>query len=293
MSDPTTTNDPLNDSLNNAELDGFTPEFVSRFQQIIYHYYREHGRRLPWRETLDPYHILVSEIMLQQTQVERVVPKYDLFISRFPSVTSLAQSQLRDILLVWQGLGYNRRALSLQQIARRVTDEFNGQIPDNAEILKTFSGIGDATAGAMMAFAFAKPAIFIETNIRRVFLHFFFPHVNGVTDRLLRPLIEKTLDRVGPRRWYYALMDYGVWLKRMETNPNRRSAHHNRQGPFHDSDRQIRGLIVRALLSDSPLGVDELVMSLKRNPQRVRSLISQLVREGFIEEAGSVLRISP
>lgn len=283
----------MTNPLHNIELDAFSPEFISRFQRVIYGYYHEYGRRLPWRETTDPYHILVSEIMLQQTQVERVVPKYDLFLSRFPTIGSLAQNRLHDVLLVWQGLGYNRRALSLQQIAKRVVGDFHGQIPDNFEILKTFAGIGDATAGAIMAFAFAKPAVFIETNIRRVFLHFFFPRTNGVRDGLIRPLIQKTLDRAEPRTWYYALMDYGAWLKRTEANANRRSAHHHRQGQFHDSDRQIRGLIVKALLTASAIQTEELVATLDKNPERVRLLISKLVQEGLVREHGGVIRISP
>jgi A/G-specific adenine glycosylase len=269
-----------------------TPEAVRRFRRQIYRFYQDQGRQLPWRATTNPYQILVSEIMLQQTQVERVALKYEPFIHAFPDFFALARAPLRDIMARWQGLGYNRRALALQGIARRVVMEFQGRLPASVDTLRTFPGIGEATAGALAAFAFNQPVVFIETNIRRVFLHCFLADRSGVRDRELLPLVDQTLDRKRPRPWYYALMDYGARLKRAGPNPNRRSAHHQRQAPFADSDRQIRGLILKALLSSPDLSAGELVKAVGKSPARTTGLINTLIQEGFLEQSGARLRIA-
>jgi A/G-specific adenine glycosylase len=265
---------------------------AARFRKTIYDYYREHGRRLPWREDCKPYRVLVSEIMLQQTQVERVLSKFNEFIARFPDLISLSEASLPQILAVWQGLGYNRRAMSLHRISRIVVGKFHGDVPKSKDRLQTLPGIGWATAGAIQAFAFNKPAIFMETNIRRVFIHFFFKGVEGVRDLEILPLVEKTLDGDDPRNWYYALMDYGAMLKKAEVNPNRRSAHYKRQAPFQGSDRQIRGLILRTLLKDSGLARDNLVSMVGHDPKRTNRLVDQLLNEGFLELQGDFLYIA-
>lgn len=270
-----------------------TPRAIDTFQQTVYRHYRENARDLPWRTTQDPYCILVSEIMLQQTQVQRVMLKYDQFIKAFPDFRTLADAHLRDLLALWKGLGYNRRALSLQRIAVRVVGEFGGTLPDSETVLKTLPGIGPATAGALVAFAYHRPTVFVETNIRRVFLHFFFPEQEGVRDRDLMPLIERTLDRDHVRIWYYALMDYGAMLKRETRNPNRRSAHYQRQAPFHNSDREIRGMILKAMLDNPMLSEKELVKAVKRPAVRVRQMLGRLIQEGFIERREDLLSISP
>ncbi len=269
-----------------------TAAAVHRFRRHLYRFFHEQGRQMPWRTTTDPYHILVSEIMLQQTQVERVALKYEAFIAAFPDVRSLARAPLRDVMARWQGLGYNRRALALQRIAQMVVTEFDGRLPASVETLRTFPGIGAATAGALAAFAFNQPVVFIETNIRRVFLHCFFPGQNRVRDREILPLVDQTLDRKQPRPWYYALMDYGAMLKRTTPNPNRRSAHHQRQAPFADSDRQIRGLILKALLSSPALSVAELVKAVGKSPARTTGIIPRLIKEGLLEQEGGRLRIA-
>jgi len=269
-----------------------TPSLVARFRETIYQHYADHGRTMPWRASRDPYHILVSEIMLQQTQVERVLSKYEQFIAIFPDFFSLAQAPLRDLLSVWQGLGYNRRAISLQRIGQRVVAEYGGKLPDSVETLQTFPGVGPATAGAICAFAFNQPTAFIETNIRRVFIHCFFPGRNGIKDKEILPLVEGTLDTSQPRTWYFALMDYGAMLKEMSANPNRRSAHHTRQPPFDGSNRQIRGLILKLLLENSTATEGELLRAVGRSPDLVKKIISQLVKEGFIRKTGKRLTIS-
>jgi A/G-specific adenine glycosylase len=269
-----------------------TPEAVDRFRQQIYRFFADHGRQMPWRETFDPYHILVSEIMLQQTPVERVVLKYEPFITAFPDVPSLAQAPLREIMVTWQGLGYNRRALALQRLAQRLVAEFQGRLPNSIATLRTLPGIGAATAGAVAAFAFNQPVVFIETNIRRVFLHCFFGDQNGIRDNEILPLVDQTLDRARPRPWYYALMDYGAMLKRAIPNPNRASAHYQRQSTFADSDRQIRGLILKTLLGAPALSVNDLVRAVGKRPERTHPLIEALIQEGFLEQSGTRLRIA-
>ncbi len=270
-----------------------TPAAVARFRAVIYAHYHQQGRRFPWRETRDPYAILVSEFMLQQTQVERVLSKYPAFLAEFPDFPALARAPLRQVLAAWQGLGYNRRALALQACAGQVVTRFAGRLPEAPEVLATLPGIGPATAGAVSAFAFENPAVFIETNIRRVFLHFFFPGAEAVPDREILPLVAQTLDRSRVRAWYYALMDYGVRLKKMGLNPNRRSAHYTRQAPFAGSDRQVRGAILRALLAQADLTLAGLAGVVGQDRERTARLAEELRREGFLRQEGERWCIAP
>ncbi len=205
---------------------------ISTFRREVLKYYRAHGRDFPWRRTDDPYNVLVSEVMLQQTQVGRVLAKWGPFVATFPDFASLAAAPLVDVLTSWRGLGYNRRALYLKEIACAVMERYAGRLPDSQDELVRLPGIGPNTAGAIIAFAFNRPAVFIETNIRSVFIHHFFPEQDSVRDAQILPLIKATLDRDNPRIWYWALMDYGVMLKETTGNPSRRSAHHARQSPF-------------------------------------------------------------
>jgi len=262
------------------------------FKKIIYGYYRKHGRSLPWRNTDNPYHILISEIMLQQTQVERVINKYDLFLTQFPDLMTLAKAPLTEVLRAWQGLGYNRRALSLARSAQIILSEYEGTLPANMNELAKLPGIGQATAGSILAFAFNKPSIFIETNIRRVFIHHFFAGRDEIRDEEIRPLVEKTLDRSNPREWYYALMDYGSMLKKQIVNPNKRSTHYSRQSPFEDSDRKIRGAILKALLQKPSLTEQEIAVAVRVNAKRVQNILIALAREGFIIKSNKVFRIA-
>ncbi|HMK36287.1 MAG TPA: A/G-specific adenine glycosylase [Desulfomonilaceae bacterium] len=272
--------------------DSMTRRQVNSFRRTIYEYFDRYGRKLAWRDTDDPYRILVSEIMLQQTQVERVITKYHDFIGQFPDFTVLAAAPLRLILAAWQGLGYNRRAIWLRGIAVRTLNEFNGVLPSSPEILLTFPGIGRSTAGALAAFAFRKPAVFIETNIRRVFIHFFFCEKERVKDAEILPYVQRTLDRPRVREWYYALMDYGVMLRSLDSNPNRRSAHYARQSPFIHSDRQIRGSILRILLETPVLSEDQLLEAVGKDERLTKKLIAQLVREGFLHRSEAGFTIS-
>ncbi len=255
---------------------------ISEFRQMVLDYYSHHGRTMPWRDTTDPYKIFVSEIMLQQTQVEWVLVKYPAFISAFQNFTSLAQAPLADILTVWQGMGYNRRAISLQKCAQRVMNEFNGTLPADVDTLATFPGIGRATASSICAFAFNMPVAFIETNIRRVFIHFFFSDADTVSDIKIFPLVEKAVYIDNPRIWYWALMDLGTALKKNTTNPNRKSAHYTKQAPFEGSDRRIRGRILALLLATPNLTLDEIAETFTEDPDRILRIVKALENEGFI-----------
>ncbi len=267
-----------------------TPSEIAKFRRTVYDFYSQHARRLPWRETADPYRVYVSEIMLQQTQVDRVIPKYREFLDAFPTVYALAGAQLADLLAVWSGLGYNRRALNLKKAAEQIVSEFGGDIPSEPSTLQTLPGIGPYTAAAIAVFAFGKPVPLIETNVRRVFIHEFFADCDSVKDNDIMPLVEETLDRQNPREWFYALMDYGTMLKQTVGNANRRSAHYTKQAPFEGSDRQIRGEVLR-LLNHQTLSEGEIVYAINRNADRVSRTITDLCAEGFLVRDGDILRI--
>jgi A/G-specific adenine glycosylase len=255
------------------------------FRRAIYDYYIEEGRILPWRLTDDPYRVLVSEVMLQQTQVERVSGKYEQFLERFPDVPSLADAPLDSVLAAWQGLGYNRRALFLRQAAARVRDRFNGILPASVDALAMLPGIGRATASAVVTFAFNVPVAFIETNVRTVFIHFFFRDREKVSDREMLPLVERALDRNDPRNWYYALMDYGTMLKKQGERGHRRSAGYRKQSRFQGSDRQVRGKILRLLVDGNVLSEKALAESVDAPEEKVRRNLLDLYREGFLRES--------
>jgi A/G-specific adenine glycosylase len=253
-------------------------------------FFASHGRDLPWRKTTDPYRILVSEFMLQQTGVERVLTKYPGFLRRFPDTGTLARAPRREVLSAWQGLGYNRRAIALHETAGRVMAEFHGKIPLDRATLDSFPGIGKATAGAVVVFSANRPEIFIETNIRRVYIHLFFPGAARVHDREIEPILRRTILKGRPRNFYYALMDYGSLLKGRHGDPNTRSASYARQGPFEGSDRQVRGIILRRLLAAGEIRDEDLASSLSIDPSRLERILQGLGKDGFIERVGGGIR---
>ena len=271
---------------------GVKPPDLRSFKRLIYDYYRKHGRSLPWRKTSNPYHILVSELMLQQTQVPRVLEKYREFIARFPDAAALAKAPLRSVLTVWQGLGYNRRALALKQIALALVAQHRGKVPSSFDDLVKLPGVGKATASAILAFAFNRPVVFIETNIRTVFIHFFFPGQDEVSDEEIIPLVTKTLDAANPREWYYALMDYGTFLKKSIANPGRKSRHYHKQSPFDGSNRQVRGRILRYLTRGRQSTEEEIAEGLSLDPGKVKSALLALEKEGLLARKGAGLTIA-
>ena len=280
-------------------------------------------RDLPWRRTRDPYKIWLSEVMLQQTQVSRVESRWPAWLERFPSVFALAEASTADVLAAWQGMGYNRRALALKAAAEEVARAYDGVFPQATEALTALPGIGPATAQGIRSFAFDLPGVYLETNVRAVFLHHYFPDVPGVPDRELIPLVESSCpasagnaDRAvrsnlfatpqdvwdTPRAWYYALLDYGAYLKKTVPNPSRRSKAYARQSKFEGSRRQKRAEIVRILLDAQPvagcsLTANEIVARLneaERSAGRptvelklVTSILDDLSREGFCREEDS------
>ncbi|QEM70279.1 A/G-specific adenine glycosylase [Geobacter sp. FeAm09] len=247
---------------------------------------------MPWRETRDPYCILISEIMLQQTQVERVKAKYAEFLAAFPTLADLAGAPLPHVLRVWQGLGYNRRALALKRCAEEITDRFAGRFPTAIAELESLPGIGPYTARAVAAFAFGVAEAFIETNIRTVFIHFFFHGRDQVGDRELMPLVAATLDREDPRTWYYGLMDYGALLKQSHANPGRRSAHHARQSRFEGSNRQLRSRMLRAVMVHPGITAEGLAELLGAETEAVQSNLAAMEREGFLCKQGKGVGIT-
>ncbi|OPL13610.1 MAG: hypothetical protein AVO38_02665 [delta proteobacterium ML8_D] len=268
-----------------------TPARIKAFRRTVYDYYEKYGRNLPWRATKDPYKILVSEIMLQQTQVQRVIEKYNAFIKHFPTIRRLSQASLRDVMAQWQGLGYNRRALSLHRLAGSVMDHYQGRIPDDPKQLIVLPGIGRATAHAICTFAFNKPVVFVETNIRTVFIHHFFAHTSKVEDRAIIPFVHDTLDAQNPRQWYSALMDYGADLKKRFPNIGQRSSAYIRQPPFHGSDREIRGMVMRMALQPEGCCEEVLVQTNGISPSRLRVVVERLLEENLVRRKNGSITI--
>ncbi len=262
----------------------------NQFRKTIWEYYTSNKRSFPWRKTRDPYKILVSEVMLQQTQALRVAPKYKSFLKKFPTTRVLAKAELSDVLKEWQGLGYNRRALYLKHCAEKIESDFNGKFPKDFKILCSLPGIGLATAGDIMAFAWNIPVVVIETNIRSVFIYFFFNDKKKIHDKDILPLIEKTLDMKNPREWYWALFDYGAYLKQTG-NPSRRSAHHTRQSKFEGSFRQKRSLILRMILQ-KPRTEKEMLKASGYNRAVIAKILKDLETEKLIKKTDGVYYIA-
>lgn len=252
---------------------------TEQFLETLWGYYAKHGRSLPWRETTDPYKIMVSELMLQQTQVPRVIPKYQEFLKAFPNVARLATASFIEVLKVWNGLGYNRRAKYLHQAAQMIMRDWQGKVPADVTKLTQLPGIGHNTAAAIVVYAFNTPECFIETNVRTVYIHHFFADVNDVSDSDIMHVLKETLDTEQPREFYWALMDYGSHLKATVGNRAQASKHYKKQSRFQGSMRQIRGQVIKELLM-APKTNEEL--SNKIADDRLVTVLYALESEGFI-----------
>ncbi|MCL1797338.1 MAG: adenine glycosylase [Eggerthellaceae bacterium] len=260
-------------------------------------------RDLPWRGIDDAYQVLVSEVMLQQTQVSRVLKYWEPFCALFPTIDALAAADTALVLEQWQGLGYNRRALALKRAAEICSVEYAGQLPQTSEELRTLPGVGAASAAGVLVFAHNRPAVYIETNVRTAFIHEFFPEAERVTDKELFPLVKATCSPDEPRAWYYALLDYGWHLKQVTTNPSRKSAHYAKQSAFIGSRRQKRAELLRCVLH-APDGIEVGALYAKLNAFEARekrgavdratfdSLIDDLLSEGFFYLQDDTLRCS-
>ncbi len=261
------------------------------FVNTIYSYYRANKRPFAWRKTKNPYRVLVSEIMLQQTQTARVVNKYDSWLKKFPNVEQLAAAPVADVLQEWQGLGYNRRALALKKTAEVVVKKYHGRFPKTYEEILELPGIGPYTAGAIMAFAYNQPFPIIETNIRTVFIHFFFNDKHSVHDKDILKRVKETLDTENPREWYYALMDYGVMLKKTIGNLNTKSRHYIKQTPFKGSNREVRSMILKELQQTSATAAQLRKRLITVDKDKIDMNLSALQKEGFIKQKGQVFLI--
>jgi A/G-specific adenine glycosylase len=231
--------------------------------------------------------------MLQQTQTERVVDYWTRWMKKWPTPEDLHRASLEEVLREWSGLGYNRRGRYLKECARIIAVTLGGKVPQIPRELVRLPGIGPYAAGAVACFAYNYPSVFVETNIRAAALHFFFKDREGVKDRELYPMLEAALDRKDPRKWYWALMDYGAALKKLTPNPSRRSAHHHRQSPFEGSFRQIRGSLVRALVSGGPQDAAALRgrLDVRAEEEDFYKALDALERESIVAEKGGVYRI--
>lgn len=285
--------------------EGFLPlpeHSIERFCERV----RERGdalyRDLPWRNTWDAYEVLVSEVMLQQTQVGRVLHYWQRWLDVFPTPDALAAAPLEVVLRYWQGLGYNRRVIALKNAAEACALHHDGAVPCERADLLALPGVGPATAAGVRVFAYEQPDVYLETNVRAVFIHELFPDADEVADRELIPLVEETCDRNDPRGWYYALLDYGAWLKRALPNPSRRSKHHVRQSAFEGSRRQKRAWLLREVMSRPRQTSAELASALSDaereagrdavDVQDAAGILADLSSEGFIISDGGRWRIA-
>ncbi len=248
------------------------------FQKKVWQHYRTHKRTLPWRNATNPYHVLLSELMLQQTQVDRVLPKYEAFLKKYPTLTSLKRAALRDVLVLWQGLGYNRRAKFLHQIAK-IT---NGKLPKTYAELIALPGIGHYTAAAIMNFAYGVATPMIETNIRSVYIFFFFKGAHSVDDKEILAVVKRTMDTDDPKGWFNALMDYGLHIKRRVGNVNKKSKHYTKQSKFEGSNREVRGRIIKALTEKPALSMRSLKEITRTAPRQIKENLARLEQEGMI-----------
>lgn len=262
-----------------------SPAEIKRFQQTVLTHYQDHGRHdLPWRQPgsdgrFDPYRILVSELMLQQTQVSRVIPKFAAFLDTFPSAAALARAPLSAVLIAWQGLGYNRRAKFLWQAAQMIDGQWQEKWPRTVGELVALPGVGVNTAGAIAAYAFDVPVVFIETNIRSVVLHHFFKGQTDVPDSEVTAVMEQTLPEQDWRGWYWALMDYGTFLKQTVGNTARASRSYAKQSAFKGSRRAVRGAVLRELATGP---VTRQALSERVADERLDSVLDDLAREQLI-----------
>lgn len=289
-------------------------QVIKNIQRRILTWYRHAGRDLPWRKTKDPYEIVVSEVMLQQTQVDRVIPKYHAWVKKFPAIQHVAAASLQDVLTLWSGLGYNSRGLRLRTMAQIVMRDRQGKIPTTVEELKSLPGIGPYTAAAVATFAYKQRVPVIDTNIRRVIGRIFFG-VNGApTEKKLQAKVEEVLPTVRPDLWNHALMDLGatVCIARQpkctecpvqelcRAYPKILSAPKKsnvvRTPKFETTDRFWRGRILATLLMQPALPLQELHRRLRKigkiEISRTRRLINVLASEGLIQQRRNTYAVS-
>lgn len=260
---------------------------IEAFRSIVREFYRHNSRSMPWRDKHGFYDVLVSEMMLQQTQVPRVIPKFQQFMDSFPTIEQLAKSQIADVLQVWQGLGYNRRAKYLLEAAKHVVVE---GIPSTHAELESLPGIGRSTASAIEVYVYDRPVVFVETNIRTVFFHHFFEKSlprTKITDTQIVDLVARTLPSAHYREWYWALMDYGTYLKSQGHGRISNSAHYRAQTKFEGSVRQMRGYIIRRL-THGPLQLSDFATT----DTRFAPALEGLLKDRMVEQRDDVIGLT-
>jgi A/G-specific adenine glycosylase len=264
---------------------------TAEFRDAVYAFYDREGRVFPWRKNIRPWAVLVSEFMLQQTRTERVLRYWKRWMELWPGAEDLAAAPLETALREWSGLGYNRRAKYLHSCAKIIAEDHRGRVPSIPEELRKLPGIGAYCSGAIACFGYNYPSVFIETNIRAAVIHFFFHDHVTVSDREIYPVLEETLDRENPRRWYYALMDYGAALKKLTVNPNRKSAHYAKQSRFEGSFRQKRGKLVKALAFNGPASAKTLARRTGIEEGEIYDVMNSLEKDLLVAEKEGVYRI--
>lgn len=259
----------------NLELD---PRAINKFQQNIMDWWKENARDLPWRKDPNPYHVLISEIMLQQTQVNRVVPKYLKFLEEFPTLESLAAAETKHLLRVWSGLGYNRRALWLREAADQIIKR--GGFPTDIKELRKLKGVGPYTSRSILIFAFNRDIAAVDTNIRRVMIAAGFA-AEEMTESQLHEVAETLLLRGHSRDWHNALMDYGSDVL---TSVSTGIAPPSRQPCFRGSTRELRGAVIRTLTKAESLTLNQLeaVLDVKCDKTDLMVALDQLVAEKLV-----------
>jgi A/G-specific adenine glycosylase len=260
------------------------------FQEYVWGQGRRLFRDMPWRDDTRPYYVLVSELMLQQTQVDRVIPKFNAFIARFPDEKALAEAPLADVLTLWSGLGYNRRAKFLHESAKMIINDFAGIFPSTVHEVLRLPGVGPGTAGAIMTYAFNQPTAFIETNIRTVYFHHYFMDGEKVSDLELAPIIKRTLDQNQPREFYWALMDYGTWLKKNGAGKITQSKHYKKQSPLKGSVRELRGVIIKQLAASDIQSLD--LQKQYTDDERFPAALAGLIADGLVTETNQILHLT-
>lgn len=258
------------------ELDS---ESVHSFQENIMDWWSKNARNLSWRKNPSPYQVLVSEIMLQQTQVNRVIPKYEEFLQEFPTIEDLASAETKHLLTVWSGLGYNRRAIWLREAANEIVKL--GEFPREVKELRKLKGIGDYTSRSILIFAFNKDVAAVDTNIRRVFIASGFAD-ESMNAKEVQDVADTLLLKGRSSDWHNALMDYG---SQVLTSTVTGIAPTSKQPCFRGSTREIRGAIIRVLTKIDRMTLDELIASLEVDctSADVAPVLDQLVTEKLIE----------
>ena len=252
-------------------------EKIKRFQQKVFSFYKRYGRELPWRNTTDPYQILVSELMLQQTQVPRVVPYYEQWIARWPTLDALASASRADILKAWMGLGYNNRAVHLHQAVQKITAEFDGDVIAAMKQYKEIPGVGLYTAHAVQIFSTNANLVTVDTNIRRIFIAEFH-FAEDLSTSELWAVAEQCLPPGRSREWHNALMDYGALLQTAKKTGIRPTS---QQSQFDGSDRQLRAAVLRFLLS-GPSSFDAIHRTVGGAQRRLKKILGKMVDEGLL-----------